>query len=374
MLKFFDFFARKKAEQSTVLSNLNPEMQSPLFAHSLDKKKIHHAYDFEQWYKKLEPYTFTSRIIAIDKETAIAFTHYYREVMIGHANTLTRQDRLIIAEMENTLASILEEDFHGKEVFIRMSNRSPKDGIAIRDLNTAGFQAYQDIVQKNTSLNEQLIGLTDLQMKNLNCRTTQEIFNLILTSERVYTDLLEAIRCSASEEDQWSTAIILREWEAELRQEHEFRLFVYQNKVTAISQYNTYCHYPSYNDTELQKKIVKRLKNFAEELSPLIKLDNYILDLALIGDRVIVIELNPFHPSTGACLFSWQTDESILKNRETDSMPILRVNDSPPQDQARWIELILNQQEEYLNNISNYPAYQSNINQSTAQNKAYRSR
>jgi hypothetical protein len=38
--------------------------------------------------------------------------------------------------------------------------------------------------------------------------------------------------------------IVLRQWEPELTLDNEFRAFVCQNKMTAISQYDHYAYYP----------------------------------------------------------------------------------------------------------------------------------
>jgi hypothetical protein len=35
--------------------------------------------------------------------------------------------------------------------------------------------------------------------------------------------------------------------------------------------------------------------------------------VAVLADKVWVIELNPFSPTTGACLFDWEDDAAILK-------------------------------------------------------------
>jgi len=49
--------------------------------------------------------------------------------------------------------------------------------------------------------------------------------------------------------------IVLREWEPELTTEYEFRAFIYQNKLTAISQYDHYTAYPTLEKEKVDIKL-----------------------------------------------------------------------------------------------------------------------
>ena len=43
-----------------------------------------------------------------------------------------------------------------------------------------------------------------------------------------------------------------------------------------------------------------------------ISIESYVIDLAVLPDRVWIIELNPYSPTTGACLFDWGADAATL--------------------------------------------------------------
>jgi hypothetical protein len=110
----------------------------------------------------------------------------------------------------------------------------------------------------------------------------------------------------------WNNNIISREWNNLLDPSIEFRCFVYQSNLTAISQYNHYCQfYDLQNDLTVQQ-IKSLLDSFNEKYS------NYIIDLGLIENKLsnelecIVIELNPFVTSTGGSLFHWSGDINQL--------------------------------------------------------------
>jgi hypothetical protein len=55
---------------------------------------------------------------------------------------------------------------------------------------------------------------------------------------------------------------------------------------------------------------------FANKLvDTLPEMDNYILDFAVFDDgSVLVIELNPWATTSGAALFQWSADRSVLMN------------------------------------------------------------
>ena len=65
-----------------------------------------------------------------------------------------------------------------------------------------------------------------------------EALSLLLSSERVYNDMIDWLKYGEPEQ------IVLRQWEPELQLEYEFRAFIYKGKLTAISQYDHYCVYP----------------------------------------------------------------------------------------------------------------------------------
>jgi hypothetical protein len=49
---------------------------------------------------------------------------------------------------------------------------------------------------------------------------------------------------------------------------------------------------------------------FTMTVHPSVKEENYVLDLAIINERVYIIELNPLDETAGACLFSWKEDRT----------------------------------------------------------------
>ena len=99
----------------------------------------------------------------------------------------------------------------------------------------------------------------------------------------------------------------------------EFRGFVKNGKLNALSQYN---HFIYFERLKKQKdELEKRIKTFFEEkVSKVLGKDyddGYIVDFAVCGDnleRILIIELNPFIESTDAALFSWKEEREKLEN------------------------------------------------------------
>ncbi len=129
----------------------------------------------------------------------------------------------------------------------------------------------------------------------------------------------------------------------------EFRAFVSQGKITALSQYESlfFRKLAAKKDT-IQNEILALFENIKDK----IELKSYVIDLAIVDDKgkkhiqnakfqftsklqyhciivliwymvhiliiyyvvVLIVELNPFHSNTSACLFSWKHDREIILN------------------------------------------------------------
>lgn len=101
--------------------------------------------------------------------------------------------------------------------------------------------------------------------------------------------------------------------------ENEFRVFVYKNKITAISQQNIY---KRLNMTNIENKIDIITKYFNDVISKKIDwIENYTYDFAIIDKQMpYFIEMNSFGKeyAAGSALFHWLLDEQILYNDNDD--------------------------------------------------------
>lgn len=118
--------------------------------------------------------------------------------------------------------------------------------------------------------------------------------------------------------------------------QHEFRVFVYQNTITALSSQHLseidelLCNK---TDDELCKIAGKVVNYFNEHLMDNLKDivgPNYTMDIALLNDNsVYFIEPNSFgsNYAAGSALFHWQTDHDILCNLESIEFRIIDENE-----------------------------------------------
>jgi len=294
----------------------------------LTKRRANEAFDVEAWYKLIQDQTFPTQFIPISPAIAQAFVHFI-QTRYTTTKSLDSHDTQLIEFIEKQLK---EQVFNSttKHCFIRLSARSPKDG---RPLNTQiTNEIYQ---QKLTELqstfaneydtvkgkaNMQSIASYYAQFHSLKVTNEIETLNLILSSERIYHDLNEVLDCYKVNSN-WNNHIIIREWNNQLDPSMEFRCFVYQSQLTAISQYNHYCkYYHLQNVNTVQKIKITIIQYWKNTIQPLFdpfpeKYANYVIDIGLIGDQFdcIVIEMNPFEITTGTSLFDWTIDNDILR-------------------------------------------------------------
>eukprot|EP00708_Paratrimastix_pyriformis_P003390 GAFH01002164.1.p3 GENE.GAFH01002164.1~~GAFH01002164.1.p3 ORF type:complete len:213 (-),score=75.09 GAFH01002164.1:56-694(-) len=97
--------------------------------------------------------------------------------------------------------------------------------------------------------------------------------------------------------------------------DYEFRAWVSEGKLTAISSYD---HYALYRHLGPQVAHIKELiLAYWRQCHPHMPPEyhgTYVVDFGYLPqqDRVVLIELSPFLPCTGAALFHWKRDWDLL--------------------------------------------------------------
>ena len=186
--------------------------------------------------------------------------------------------------------------------------------------------------------NMEIIACYYAQFHSLKVTDEIQALNLILSSKRVYDDLKEILDCQQVKDNKvdninnikvhdWNNNIIIRQWNDLLDPSMEFRCFVYQSNLTAISQYNYLCKfYHLQNDEIVQQIKITIIKYWQDKIQPLLdpfpeKYSNYVIDIGLIENKLtnkydcIVIEMNPFESTTNPSLFDWTKDNNQLRGQ-----------------------------------------------------------
>lgn len=126
----------------------------------------------------------------------------------------------------------------------------------------------------------------------LRCETGEDVMSLLLSSERVYSDLLDWIWYGEPEQ------LVLREWEPDLSLDWEFRAYVHNNNLTAVSQYDHFCRYAHLWANGCKPELRRRIEELWRQLHPHVGVGSYCVDFGYLPaqDRLVMIELSPFGP------------------------------------------------------------------------------
>jgi len=264
---------------------------------------------------------------------------------------------VLIRKLEKRIDVALQHKrFRRHGVFVRLSSRSPKDGqpLQVKSALAKYEKAFQELKstadEKNgygDNPNTQMMALFKSQQPFWCVGSGKEALSLLLTSERVFIDLIRAIACTQTPNDKWSTNVIFRAWNPQLDESYEFRCFVHNGKLTAISQYNHYCVLRHLHPQK--KRIQDLIVKFWQSLHPCLPTktySSYVVDLAIVGpkkDQVIVVELNPYAISTGPSLFHWTIDKEVLHKGPLQ----FRLRDKPMDNIKTYVEYLLDEMRSY---------------------------
>ena len=287
--------------------------------------------ELHEYYQDIESHTFATTFVPVDVATAEAWRIYNR----GGALSADEQQRMgtLKAEVERHIREVMTSGAshavgasHG--AFVRLSTRSPKDALenspALRKRATDLLRerlrrANLDRLTGDSLANAKLVAVQEVTSELLSVRSADEAFELLSMSSRCVSDL---VRMLTHRDDlpTWDLHLIVRRF-VPLPPESEFRCFVHERALTAISQYFALSYFPQL--PAMREALLQRIATFVTARIPEIKLDSYIIDVAVAvpglapaapatddndddaGDlaqtATYVIELNPFHPTTGSC-------------------------------------------------------------------------
>eukprot|EP01105_Mastigella_eilhardi_P015051 TRINITY_DN3424_c0_g1_i3.p1 TRINITY_DN3424_c0_g1~~TRINITY_DN3424_c0_g1_i3.p1 ORF type:complete len:509 (+),score=141.39 TRINITY_DN3424_c0_g1_i3:263-1789(+) len=288
-------------------SVLHPKNMVPLLTATLYMSQCT-KYNLEEWYPRVQhlrtggsPVTAPCTFLPLSREDLEAISGMC-SVQLSAA--LGMPSRLKAAELdkkqniEDLLTAVMQP---GKKYFCRMSTRSPKDGVSLTE---------------EEKMNPDPTARLRIKYKKLCITDPLQVLELITRSQRVFSDIsfFFQYRIPGTSSDHMS--IILRDWVDELPQDHEFRCFVRNRRVNAISQYHCYTVFPSLlGDLPLVTKMREAILAFHDTVKDYLPLPDYIIDIVVFpGMRCEMIELNPFGPamSSGSALYNWRTDTQLL--------------------------------------------------------------
>ncbi|GAB5359518.1 hypothetical protein AAMO2058_000551000 [Amorphochlora amoebiformis] len=323
------------------------------------------------------PTSFAQSLRARKGFEAIAIVRYQRARFTPNPSSrskLTYEDCKELMRLKYSIHQCLQSSsrFQDYGAFVRLSSRSPKDGIPLTgDLKSRYEKRLEALVAsagekskfgwgKRDDPNTMTAAFFYAKAGCLRVNSADEAMNLLLTSARVLSDIITALesygistKSSKAKESkitpvaainrrriEWKVNVLVREWDPRIKPSLEFRAFIHNLELTALTQYNVYTYYPRLREKSgiITSAIVKKWK----QIRPLLENSGYsnaVIDFGVIFDSNVeemslesstasaskstnakaicrVIELNPFATSTGAGLFTWNKDRDIIEGRD----------------------------------------------------------
>eukprot|EP00854_Cymbomonas_tetramitiformis_P002288 gene2288-3007_t len=322
----------KGLRKSAISNDLSAPLTGAQFAETDEKWNEYHLkvldINLEEWIHLIPEYTFKTELMPITPEDADIFVQSYLEYEshLDHATLVGKSDARLSAmgsftpsntllqraeELQRRLQSVFDLLIDGNTsgVFVKTSCRSPKDS-PTSQIKLQEYYLKMLAECEDRSENTRITTLLRAGLETMRMRNADDALALLMRSRRIWQDMGLALL----HPERWNQHIVVRRWQ-DIEVDMEFRCFVYGNRLTAISQYNHLCFFPSL--VASQEIIRLNLQRFFEQrVRPALegKFVNYVMDVAIIGegfDNVLVIELNPFLETTDSCCFSWSADLAV---------------------------------------------------------------
>ena len=211
-----------------------------------------------------------------------------------------KRPKIYEEELEE-LERIIEQTIHGSNInkwFIRLKNASPKDG----------YYGPGPLL------------------------SAKEMVTSLSTSLRAKSSFRSAVT------DGIPDILYIIPWRDDWRESLEFRVFVYKNHVSAISQY-IWHRYLGWNHDTISIIAPKIITFCNDYIIPKMEIDNYVVDVTIVTSALdpnngmipeikeedILVELVEFNSfgaelSSGGALFHWLDDHDILYNEKTTTV------------------------------------------------------
>jgi hypothetical protein len=204
--------------------------------------------EIDSWIEKIKLFTPRTSMIPLDYATGVALLRYFDEHRKkSKISMLTDAHKQMIATLCQRVDEMLAAEYQN-QAFVKFSFRSPKDA-------TVHSQATTDRVLEITKPNSPwmkscgfdqidnnvlLAALLQSSIDTMLVRNSQEVLNLLVQSDRAYEDL----HFQVENKQTYEISLVIREW-GNMQLHHEFRCFVYQKHISAVSQYTYPCYYPN---------------------------------------------------------------------------------------------------------------------------------
>lgn len=253
-------------------------------------------YAVETWLEQLGGHTFRTDYFLLSVDEATALKNSFK--------SLTKAESDLLQQLEKKI-DVLLQNFGGVG-FVKLSTRSPKDAVfelknqkVLVELEKEFSNVLKSKGVDNITNDDRLLAMTNAANRCMKVHSGKEAMQLLCQSWRVFTDVNRALQ-----DPSLYLQCIVREW-VEIPVQNEFRGFVCKGNFNGLSQYFHYIFFKEIRENKVA--IENRIRKYWETVKQLIPHESYVIDFAILSDGSIkVIEINPFHYSTGAPFFTWK--------------------------------------------------------------------
>lgn len=272
-------------------------------------------YALETWYEPLKEYTPRTMFVTLSrpqqaalyalclqqpKESPEAPTDEdYGARLAATMACLAPEQRELVEEVVAEVGRAIAE--FGGEAFVKLSTRSPKDAVTGCVNKRMEAHLTREMERSDGTPNGDSVAFVTASRHAFRVTSGEEAVDLLAQSSRVMEDLMKFL--DLPEDLGLPFNVIVREW-SDMRPEMEFRVFVKNKQITAISQY---CYYQYFPDLPAARENIRRqIFELWARIAHLVPQDHCVVDFVLLNGEPVIIELNPFFGDTGACLFTWR--------------------------------------------------------------------
>lgn len=280
-------------------------------------------YNMNVWFPHIKHLTFAAQFVSVTSPVALLL------FLSGHDTT--SEERRAVQELRDALDSKMSA---GQQYFVKLGTRSPKDAVdKLEHFDALLFDEVASILietrGKQPHTNDLVRALKMAFGKSMRVRNGQQALELFARSGRIVSDLVRwrDLRLNVP------VYVVVRPF-LNIPLWAELRAFVYQRKLTAVSQYFSEMFFP-----ELQRiDIVAHIGPLINQAIQALPVDDgeyndFIADVVLPfpgQQHAMIMELNPWDTLTGAALFDWKQDAAILKNTDANAVAVVRVRTEIP--------------------------------------------
>lgn len=318
-----------------------PELSDLLAANpfgmaNFSKRRLRYmaAFDTERWADALarEELTFATVSAPLTWAEGLSVMHHYQEHVLGQRQKVTEADRAELQTLRQKIDSLLlklSPRCPERAFFVRLGPRSPKDapqtacqpwGVSEGAIRAA----LSGVVARDPSdANEVLEHFQDVCGALLRVTSAMDALHLLLSSARVMQDVSHTMDKGRAG---WDVNLVARAWDGRVKLQREFRGFVADGRLTAVSQYDDQLRYGFV--VQHAERIVAAILRCFGRVRPHLEAHGFrtaVVDFVLLPGaagawpedpeewQALVVEMNPFGTMTGASLFSWTGDRRRLQ-------------------------------------------------------------